>query len=171
MDGTAVFLLVLELVLVLGLAFLSASESALHTVRRPEVIEELATRGGRGRRSATMGRRSFNYLAAIQVSEFLIVFAYAGIAAAFIAPRLSALLSALFGIQAVFSDVGAVVVTVAALSLVAILLGLFVPRAIAARHAPAVLLVLVWPLEIVTLVARPLLGLLFLLTQMITRPF
>ena len=170
MDGTALFLLVLELVLVVALAFLSACEAALHTVRRPEVIEELALRGGRGKRSATMGRRSAYYLAAIQVSEFLIVFAYAGVAAAFIAPRLSALLSFL-GINAVFSDVSAVVVTVASLSLVAVLLGLFVPRAIAARHAQAVLLVLVWPLEIVTLVTRPLLAVLFLLTQAITKPF
>ena len=156
--------------LVVALAFLSACEAALHTVRRPEVIEELALRGGRGKRSATMGRRSAYYLAAIQVSEFLIVFAYAGVAAAFIAPRLSALLSFL-GISAVFSDVSAVVVTVASLSLVAVLLGLFVPRAIAARHAQAVLLVLVWPLEIVTLVTRPLLAVLFLLTQAITKPF
>src|SRR6185295_1757497 len=55
------------------------------------------------------------YLAAIQVSEFLIIFAYAGIAAAFIAPRLSALLSFFFGIDttSIFSDVTAVIGTVA----------------------------------------------------------
>src|SRR5581483_8053078 len=128
-----------------------------------EIIEELARRGGRGRRAGTMGRRRSHYLAAIQVSEFLIVFAYAGIAAAFIAPRLSALLAFFLGISAIFSDVGAVVVTVAVLSLAAVLFGLFVPRAIAARHAQGVLIVLVWPLEIVTL--------LFFLTQLIARPF
>ena len=171
MDGTAFSLLFLELLLVVVLAFLSACEAALHTVRRPEVIEELAMRGRRGRRSATMSRRSSHYLAAIQVCEFLIVFAYAGIAAAFIAPRLSELLSFFLGIQAVFSDVAAVAITVAALSLVAVLLGLFVPRAIAARHAQGVLLVLVWPLEIVTWLTRPLVGVLFLLTQAITKPF
>ncbi len=173
MDGTAVTLLLTELVLVIVLAVLSATEAALHTVRRPEVIEELATRGRRGRRAGTVGRRSAHYLAAIQVSEFLIVFAYAGIAAAFIAPRLSALLAFFFGIDAttILSDVPAVVVTVTVLSLLAVLFGLFVPRAIAARHAKGVLLVLVWPLEIVTWITRPLVSILFLLTRIIVKPF
>ena len=171
MDATAVTLLLIELVLVVVLAVLSASEAALHSVRRPEMIEELALRGRRGRRAGTMGRRRAHYLAAIQVSEFLIVFAYAGIAAAFIAPRLSALLKFLLGIDAIFTDVSAVVVTVSVLSLVAVLFGLFVPRAIAARHAQGVLLGLVWPLEVVTWGTRPLVSMLFLLTQAIARPF
>jgi putative hemolysin len=173
MDATALTLLLSELALVVLLAVLSATEAALHTVRRPEVIEELARRGRRGRRAGTMGRRSAHYLAAIQVSEFLIVFAYAGIAAAFIAPRLSALLAFFFGIDTttIFSDVPAVIVTVAVLSLLAVLLGLFVPRAIAARHAQGVLLVLVWPLEIITWITRPLVTALFALTQILVKPF
>ena len=68
-------------------------------------------------------------------------------------------------------DVAAVVVTVAVLSLVAVLLGLFVPRAIGARHAQPVLLVLVWPLELITWLTRPLVAVLFNLTRLITRPF
>ena len=173
MDATAVTLLLVELVLVVVLAVLSATEAALHTVRRPEVIEELATRGRRGRRAGSVGRRSAHYLAAIQVSEFLIVFAYSGIAAAFIAPRMSALLAFFFGIDAsnLLSDVTAVIVTVAVFGLIAVLLGLFVPRAIAARHAQGVLLVLVWPLEVVTYITRPLVSVLFFLTQIIVRPF
>ncbi|HLQ04488.1 MAG TPA: hemolysin family protein [Verrucomicrobiae bacterium] len=171
MDGSALFLLLLELALVVAMAILSASEAALHTVRRPEVIEELATRGRRGLRAGTMGRRSTHYLAAIQVTEFLIVFAYAGIAAAFIAPRLSDLISFFFNIKTIFSDVSAVVVTVAVTSLVAVLFGLFLPRAIAARHAQSVLLVLVWPLEIVTWLTRPLVSVLFALTRVLARPF
>src|SRR5207237_452564 len=77
------------------------------------------------------GQRSTAYLAALQVIEFLIVFAYAGIAAAFIAPRLSEVLQFFFGSSAP-SLVGAaaVAVTVAVLSVIAILLGFFVPRAI-----------------------------------------
>ncbi len=171
MDATAVTLLLIELALVVVLAVLSASEAALHSVRRPEMIEQLTLRGRRGRRAGTMGRRRAHYLAAIQVSEFLIVFAYAGIAAAFIAPRLSALLKFVLGIDAIFTDVSAVVVTVSVLSLIAVLFGLFVPRAIAARHAQGVLLGLVWPLEVVTWATRPLVSMLFLLTQAIARPF
>ena len=92
MDSTIVELLLLELLLVAVLAVLSASEAALHTIRRPQLIEELAARGRRGRRAGTMGRKAVEYLASIQIAEFLIVFAFSGISAAYIAPRLSDLL-------------------------------------------------------------------------------
>ncbi|MFN2519757.1 MAG: hemolysin family protein [Candidatus Limnocylindria bacterium] len=171
MSGADFQFLSLELLLVAILAVLAASESALHAIRRPHLIEQLAERGRRGRRAGTMGSRSIEYLAAIQVSEFFVTFAYAGIGAAFIAPRLSQLLRFFFGIEAFFGDISAVVVTVAILSLVAVLGGLFVPRAIGARHSQAVLLVLVWPILFVTWVTRPLVAVLFFLTQMLTRPF
>ena len=172
MDATTVEVLLLELVLVAILAALSASEAALHTIRRPHVIEDLASRGRRGRRAETMGRRAIEYLAALQVAEFFIVFAFSGIAAAFVAPRLSDLLRFVFGPGApVVRDVAAVVVTVAVLSLVAVLFGLFVPRSIGARHAQGVLLILVWPLELITWFTRPLVGVLFMLTRILTRPF
>src|SRR5437867_8480255 len=172
MDATTVEVLLLELVLVALLAALSMSEAALHTIRRPHVIEELASRGRRGRRAGTMGRKAIEYLAAIQVMEFFIVFAFSGIAAAFVAPRLSELLRFVFGPGApVVRDVAAVLVTVAVLSLVAVLFGLFVPRSIGARHAQSVLLVLVWPLELFTWLTRPLVAVLFMLTQVFTRPF
>ena len=125
-------LLGLELVLVVLLAVLSMSEAALHAIRRPALVEELVVRGRRGQRAGRMGERRVRYLAAIQVVEFFVIFAFSGVAAAFIAPRLSELLR-LVGIAAVFSDLGAVVVTVAALSLVAVLFGLFVPRSMAKR--------------------------------------
>ena len=172
MDPTTIWVLLLELFLVAVLAILSASEAALHTIRRPQLIEELAERGRRGRRAGTMGRRAIEYLAAIQVAEFFIVFAFSGISAAFVAPRLSDLLRFVFGPGApVVRDVAAVAVTVAVLSLIAVLLGLFVPRAIGARHAQAVLLVLVWPLEFVTWITQPLVGMLFFLAKLLTRPF
>ena len=165
-------LFVVELVLVAMLAILSASEASIHSIRRPHLIEELAMRGRRGRRAGTMGRQAIEYLAAIQVAEFLIVFAYSGIAAAFIAPRLSEVLQFLFGPGApVVRDVAAVVVTIAVLSLIAVLLGLFVPRSIGARHGQGVLLVLVWPLEFVVWLTRPLVDVLMLLTRGVTGPF
>jgi putative hemolysin len=171
-DAILAELLLLELLLVALLAVLSASEAALHTIRRPQLIEELAARGRRGRRAGTMGRKAVEYLAAIQVAEFLIVFAFSGISAAYLAPRLSDLLQFLFGPAApVVRDVAAVAVTVAILSLIAVLFGIFVPRAIGARHAQTVLLILVWPLELVTWVTRPLVAVLFNLTRLITRPF
>ena len=163
-------LLGVELVLVILLALLSMSEAALHTIRRPALVEELVVRGRRGKRAGRMGERRVGYLAAIQVVEFFVIFAFSGIAAAFIAPRLSELLK-LVGIAAVFSDLSAVVVTVAALSLVAVLFGLFVPRSIGARHAKQVLLLMVFPLELITWVTRPLVAVLFFLTRIVTAPF
>src|SRR5215210_5815895 len=93
MDTIAWQLLLLEVILVVLLAVLSASEAAISIVRRPGVVDEMDIRGRRGKRAGAIGRRAGYYLAAIQVAEFLIVFTYAGIAAAFIAPRLSALLA------------------------------------------------------------------------------
>jgi len=171
-DATLAELLLIELLLVAILGVLSASEAALHTIRRPQLIEELASRGRRGRRAGTMGRKAVEYLAAIQVAEFLIVFTFSGISAAYIAPRLSDLLRFLFGKDApVVRDVAAVAVTVAILSLIAVLFGIFVPRSIGARRPQGVLLILVWPLELVTWITRPLVGILFNLTRLITRPF
>jgi len=171
MDPVAWQLLFLELLLVLFLAILSMSEAALHAIHRPELLEALTSRGRRGRRAGRMGERRVRYLAAVQVTEFFVIFSFAGIAAAFIAPRLSELLRFFFNISAVFSDVSAVVVSVAILSLIAVLFGLFVPRAIGDRHAQRVLLVLVWPLELVIFITRPLVAVLFILTRIITRPF
>ena len=61
--------------------------------------------------------------------------------------------------------------TVAVLSLIAVLLGLFVPRAIAARHAQGTLLLLAFPLELITWLTRPVVTVLFRVTQVIVRPF
>ena len=163
-------LLVVELVLVFVLAIMSMSEAALHAIRRPQLVEELVAGGRRGVRAGRMGERRVRYLAAIQVVEFFAIFAFSGIAAAFIAPRLSELLR-LVGIAAVFSDVGAVVATVAVLSLVAVLFGLFVPRSIGVRHAKRVLLLMVFPLELITWLTRPLVAALFFLTRIVTAPF
>ncbi len=173
MDSAAWQLFLLELALVVVLAVLSASEAAINIARRPGVIDELTLRGRRGQRASAIGRRAGYYLAAIQVAEFLLVFTYAGIAAAFIAPRLSALLAFFLGIDttAVFTDVSAVAVTVAVLSLIAVLFGLFVPRAIAARHAQGTLLLLAFPLELITWLTRPIVTVLFRVTQVIVRPF
>ena len=173
MDAIAWQLLLLELALVVVLAVLSAGEAAINIVRRPGVADELEERGRRGKRAGAIGRRAGYYLAAIQVAEFLITFTYAGIAAAFIAPRLSALLAFFLRIDttAIFTDVSAVAVTVAVLSLIAVLFGLFVPRAIAARHAQGTLLLLAFPLELTTWITRPIVTVLFRVTQVIVRPF
>ena len=170
MDPIAVQLLLAELALVLLLSVLSASEAAIHAIRRPQLLNEITGRGRRGRSAGAMAERSVSYLASIQVMEFFVIFAFAGLAAAGIAPRLSEYLDAL-GIDARLGDVSATIATVAALSLVAVLFGIFVPRALGARYAQPMLLVLVWPIQLVTWLTRPLVAVLFLLTRAVTRPF
>ncbi len=170
MDDTLAWLLVGELALVLLLAILSASETAIHSVRRPHILEELADRGQGARAARAIGERSNDHLAALQVMEFLAIFAYSAIAAAFVAPRLSAAL-ALVGVTTGLSDVAAVIVTVAILTLVALLLGLFVPRAIGARFPAGVLMALSGPVQLVTWLTRPLVAGLWLLTRALTGPF
>jgi len=170
MDPIAVELVLGELALVILLAVLSASEAAIHALRRPQLLNELTRRGRRGRSAGAMAERSVSYLAAIQVMEFFVIFAFAGLAAAGIAPRLSEYLDA-FGIDARLGDVSAAVVTVSVLSLFAVLFGIFVPRALGARYAQPMLLVLVWPIQLVTWLTSPLVAVLFFLTRAITRPF
>lgn len=170
MDPIAVELVLGELALVILLAVLSASEAAIHALRRPQLLNELTGSGLRGRSAGAMAERSVSYLAAIQVMEFFVIFAFAGLAAAGLAPRLSEYLAA-FGIDARLGDVSAAVVTVSVLSLIAVLFGIFVPRALGARYAQPMLLVLVWPIQLVTWLTSPLVGVLFFLTRAITRPF
>lgn len=170
MDPIAVELVLGELALVILLAVLSASEAAIHALRRPQLLNELTGRGRRGRSAGAMAERSVSYLAAIQVMEFFVIFAFAGLAAAGLAPRLSEYLAA-FGIDARLGDVSAAVVTVSVLSLIAVLFGIFVPRALGARYAQPMLLVLVWPIQLVTWLTSPLVAVLFFLTRAITRPF
>lgn len=173
MDQTAWTVLFLEIALVVLLALLTASEAAIHAVRRPHLLDELSRRGRRGRHIArTIGERSLDQLASLQVLEFFAIFVYAGVAAAFIAPRLSAFLEFFFSVQAAtLTDVSAVIVTVAVLSLIAVLFGFFVPRTVGAKYAQGVLLALGWPVELLTWVTRPVVGLLLGLTTVLTRPF
>jgi len=170
MDDVLIRLLIAELLLALFLAVLSASETAIHAVRRPHLMDELSERGRRGRVARAIGERSIHYLSALQVMEFLVVFAYSAIAAAYVAPRLSQIFS-FVGVTAIVTDVTAVILTVVSLSVIALLFGLFVPRAIGARYAAGVLLALAVPIEVVSWVTRPIVSLLLLLTSAITRPF
>jgi len=168
-DEILVRLLVGELALVVLLGMLSASETAIHAVRRPHMLEQLQAMGRRGRVAVAIGERSQHYLASLQVMEFLVIFAFSAVAAAFVAPRLSEILS-FVGVTAIVGDVTAVIITVASLSLLAMLFGLFVPRAIGARYATVVLIALVVPVEAVSWVTRPIVFLLVTLTRILTRP-
>ncbi len=162
--------LVAELVLVVILAMLSASETAIHAARRPHLKEELERRGRRATFAVAIEERSTQYLAALQVGEFLVVFAYSAIAAAYVAPQLDAILS-FVGVTTVVSGPAAVAMTVVGLSVLALLLGLFLPRAIAARYSTPVLIAAAVPIRVTTWVTRPIVAVLLGITGLMTRPF
>lgn len=165
-----VSLLVTELVLVIFLGLLSASEAAVHAIRRPHILEDLDERGRRGRVARAIGERSVQYLSALQVMEFAVIFTYAAIAAAYLASRLTDILS-FVGVTAVVTGVTAVVVTVMGLSIVALLFGIFVPRAIGVRYPANVLLALAAPIGAVVWVTSPVVSVLLRLTTVVTKPF
>ncbi|MDE3112164.1 MAG: HlyC/CorC family transporter [Chloroflexota bacterium] len=159
-----------ELALVILLAIFSAGETAVRGARRPHILEEIAGRGRRGRVAERIRERSIEYISALEVMEFLDVFAYSAIAAAFVAPRLQQILL-LVGVTATVGGVGAVVVSVVVLTVIALLFGLFLPRSIGARYPGGVLLTLIGPIEAVRWVTKPIVGGLWWTTQVLTRPF
>jgi DNA polymerase-3 subunit alpha len=69
MDEAILRLLLLELGLVIFLAILSASETAIHAVRRPHILEELAGRGRRGRIAGAIGELAKEVESDPQVKE------------------------------------------------------------------------------------------------------
>ncbi len=153
--------LVLELVLVVVMAVFSAAEAALRALRQPALATEPASD-----RPHERGNRA---LAAVVIADFFVTFAFAAVAAAYLAPGVAGVLRDWFGATAV-SDVSGVF-TVAAVSLAAIVFGVFLPRSVAARHPSHVLTALDWPIRVVAIFLAPVVALLFGATRVLARPF
>jgi CBS domain containing-hemolysin-like protein len=164
MTGTAALLI--ELLLVGLMAVLSAAEAALRSVRR----SGLRFIGPLPKPAAELGDPANRALAAVVIADFFTTFALAAIAAAYLAPGLTDVLSVL-GLSPIASGVSAVISTVVVVSILAIVLGVFVPRAIATRHPTGTLRYLAWPIRLVSLVLAPIVVVLFGLTRVLARPF
>ncbi len=164
MNGTAA--LVLELALIALMAVFSAAEASLRSARRGG----LQLVGPLPKRAAELGDPANRALAAVVIADFFTTFALAAIAAAYLAPGLSDIFSVL-GLTPFVSDVSAVVVTVAVVSVLAIVLGVFLPRAIVSRHPSGTLASLAWPIRITSAILAPVVVLLFGLTRVLARPF
>ena len=168
MTGTAIGALLLELGLIVLMAVFSAAESALRAARRPQTLEQLAEGETPARRTNLAVEHASRSVAAIVIADFFTTFALAAVAAAYLAPQLSDVLRALFG---ELGRLYAVVLVVAVVSVLAIVFGLFLPRAIAARHPAVALAALAVPVRIVTLLLTPVIGVLFGATRVLGRPF
>src|SRR5439155_22060118 len=120
--------------------------------------------------AAELGGPTNRALAAVVIGDFFTTFALAAIAAAYLAPGLTDVLS-LLGLSPFVSGVSAVVSTVVVVSILAIVLGAFLPRAIATRHPTGTLALLAWPIRVLTIVLTPVVVLLFGVTSVLARPF
>jgi putative hemolysin len=158
--------LVLELALIALMAVFSAAEAALRTARRGQ----LRFSGPPPRRATAFEDPENRALAAVVIADFFTTFALAAVAAAYLAPGLTDVFS-LLGLTPFVSGAAAVVVTAAVVSVLAIVLGLFLPRAIASRHPSGTLAVLGWPIRILTVLLGPVVAVLFGLTRVLSLPF
>jgi putative hemolysin len=158
--------LVLELALIALMAVFSAAEAALRTARRGQ----LRFAGPLPRRASPFEDPENRALAAMVIADFFTTFALAAVAAAYLAPGLTDVFS-LLGLTPFVSGAAAVVVTAAVVSVLAIVLGLFLPRAIASRHPSGTLSVLAWPIRILSVLLGPVVAVLFGLTRVLSRPF
>ena len=164
MTGTVA--LIIELLLIGLMAMLSAAEAALRAVRR----SGLRFIGPLPKPAAELGGPTNRALATVVIADFFTTFALAAIAAAYLAPGLTDVLS-LLGLSPFASGVSAVVSTVVVVSILAIVLGVFLPRAIATRHPTGTLVLLAWPIRVLNIVLTPVVVLLFGLTRVLARPF
>ena len=163
---TGVVALITELALIGLMAVLSLSEAALRSVRRTG----LRFIGPLPKPAAELGGPTNRALAAVVIADFFTTFALAAIAAAYLAPGLTDVFS-LLGLPPIASGVSAVVSTAVVVSVLAIVLGTFLPRAIATRHPTGTLALLRWPIRFLSVVLAPVVILLFGLTRILARPF
>jgi CBS domain containing-hemolysin-like protein len=163
---TGVAALIVELLLIALMAVLSAAEASLRAVRR----SGLRFIGPLPKTAVELGDPANRALAAVVIADFFTTFALAAIAAAYLAPGLTDVFS-IVGFSPIASGVSAVISTVVVVSILAIVLGAFLPRAIATRHPTGTLARLAWPIRFVNIVLTPVVVLLFGLTRILARPF
>jgi len=116
-----------------------------------------------------LAQDSSRTLATLQLGTTLAGFLAAGTAAVTLAPQLAAILAQARWL-APYSLLLAVLIVTCLLSLVMIILGEFVPKSLAVRHAEAVALLVARPLDLAATAAAPLVKLLVKLSNLVTGP-
>ncbi len=162
------FIVIAFLILLNGLFV--AAEFALVTVRRSR-IEQLIDEGNSGaRRVQRLKSNTGRFLAVIQIGVTFVGFLAAAFAGASIVGVLE---KALTGIPVLQPQAGliALLLVTTVVSLVTIVFGELVPKAIALAHAERLALLFAGPIDLLGRVLAPLVWLLTTLTQTITRVF
>jgi len=162
------FIVIAFLILLNGLFV--AAEFALVTVRRSR-IEQLIDEGNSGaRRVQRLKSNTGRFLAVIQIGVTFVGFLAAAFAGASIVGELEGVLT---GIPVLKPQAGliALLLVTTVVSLVTIVFGELVPKAIALAHAERLALLFAGPIDLLGRVLAPLVWLLTTLTQTITRVF
>jgi putative hemolysin len=156
--------------LILLTAFFVLAEYSLIRVRRTR-IEQLVEEGNRGaKRVNRLISKPGRFLATIQIGVTFVGFLAAAFAGASIKDDLARFFATIPALAPSADPVALLVVT-AIVSLVTIVFGELLPRAIALAHAESLALVLAVPVELLGRVLAPLVWLLTTLTNAISRLF
>jgi putative hemolysin len=158
-------LLVLLFILIGGL--FAATEIALVSLRDSQ-LEQLAKRGRRGERVATLARDPNRFLGAVQIGVTVAGFFSAAFGATMLADDLSPLLVRLGVPERIAEPVTLVVITLA-IVFVSLVLGELVPKRIALQRSEGVSLVVAPILDRFATLMRPVLWLLSMVTNLVVR--
>ena len=162
------FIVIAFLILLNGLFV--AAEFALVTVRRSR-IEQLIDEGNSGaRRVQRLKSNTGRFLAVIQIGVTFVGFLAAAFAGASIVGELERVLTGIPALQPQAGVIALLLVTTV-VSLVTIVFGELVPKAIALAHAERLALLFAGPIDLLGRILAPLVWLLTTVTQTITRVF
>ena len=167
-SGDPITYIVLAVLILIG-AFFAASEIAIISVRKTR-IKQLAEEGNRSARIVTrLTENPTRFLATIQIGVTLAGF----FASAFGAERLASEAGGLFAFipdKAIAGTIGFITVTIL-IAFMTLIFSELVPKTLAVNSAERIALVVARPIEIMSIISRPIVAMLTGLTNVIVRIF
>lgn len=159
--------LILVLVFILISALFAATEIAVVSLRDSQ-LQQISTRGRRGKVLAELAQEPTRFLAAVQVGITLASFIGAGLGASEIAPFFEPNFVAL-GLSAAAAETVSFVIVTLVVAYFSLVIGELVPKRIAIQKAEAVALALVLPINFIVKLTGPFIALLTASTNVVLR--
>ncbi|MFM1787533.1 MAG: hypothetical protein RL228_1483, partial [Actinomycetota bacterium] len=159
----------LVLLFILIAALFVAAEIALVSLRDTQV-QQLASRGKRGKALAKLMLEPTRFLAAVQVGITFTSFISAGLGAAELVPVLKPVLEG-FGLDPDFSSTISFILITLLVAYVSLVLGELVPKRLAIQQAETLALLFAIPIEVIAKATKPFIWLLTISTNAVLRIF
>ncbi len=159
----------LVLLFILIAALFVAAEIALVSLRDTQV-QQLASRGKRGKALAKLMLEPARFLAAVQVGITFTSFISAGLGAAELVPVLKPVLEG-FGLDPDFSSTISFILITLLVAYVSLVLGELVPKRLAIQQAETLALLFAIPIEVIAKATKPFIWLLTISTNAVLRIF